>query len=319
MAKICAFCKSELQESDIFCGSCGHLVEGMEPPPNAWSRISADLAADPPKKRRGCLTALLIFLLIVALLLAGGYFLFLRPLLSEGESRGADEDRVRPSELPDTSGEARDEDGDAEEQGGGFSISLDDLFGPAKEREPEPAEPAETAEPTNPFDDVSEDSYYYDAVLWCVSRGVVGGTSFRPDDPCSRAQTITMLWRAVGSPEPAASSPLYTDVPESHYCFKPVQWANEAGLTAAAPGSSYRPDDSITRAQIVTFLYRLVGYKVHGSSPFTDVKDGEWFCDPAVWALDAGVIGASNAFDPNGICTRGNIATFLYRALSDQY
>lgn len=317
MAKYCTQCGAALQEDDVFCCQCGTLVEGKTPPPNAWSKVSADLAAAPPVKKRGCLTAILIFLLVVAALLAAAYFLFLRDFLSIGN--------VVDKEF-----------GDSDDTGSGFSISLDELLGSSKDEpdqdksaastqtpsEAQRDEPdAQTPQPSeavrvNPFNDVSEDSYYYDAVLWCAEKGVVGGDSFRPADPCTRAQVMTMLWRLAGSPDMSGSTPVFADAPEDAWFFQAVQWASGAGLISATPGSECRPDDNVTRAQMVMFLYRMVGYESGRSNPFTDVNEDDWFRDPAVWALDAGIIGASDTFRPNDACDRGNVATFLYRALA---
>lgn len=314
MARICTRCGAELQENDIYCGKCGQLTEGMAPPPNAWSAVGPVLSAMPQKKKgKGCLVAFLIFLAILAAVVAAAYF-YLRGSLSPSKPK----ETKTPTATESSSG-------------GGISITWDDLLKPAQSKEPTPT-PAATSEPVetaatvetpaqtveNPFNDVDEGKYYYDAALWAYQNGLTSGTSFYPADPCTRAQFITMLWRASGSPETAAVTQLYSDVETKDYYYQACMWANNMGITTATPGSTFNADDPITRAQAATFLYRLMGYDPSISNPFTDVKESDYFYKPALWALDAGIVGSSDVFNPKGICDRGNAVTFIYRTLKDR-
>ena len=115
---------------------------------------------------------------------------------------------------------------------------------------------------TNPFTDVASSAYYYDAVLWAVEKGITSGTSadtFSPNDSCTRAQTVTFLWRSAGSPKPAASSNPFTDVQSGTYYYDAVLWAVENSITSGTGANTFSPADTVTRGQTVTFLYRSQG------------------------------------------------------------
>ena len=180
--------------------------------------------------------------------------------------------------------------------------------------------------PENPFIDVAEGTFYFDAVLWAVSTDpqVTSGTSrntFSPGATCTRAQVVTFLWRAKGCPEPemgAGDSP-FTDVHEGNYYFKAVSWAVENGITNGTSGTTFSPDQGCTRGQVVTFLHRFAGTPVPGSSanPFRDVRNGAFYYDAVLWAVEKGVTRGTGAasFSPDATCTRGQIVTFLYRAM----
>ena len=147
----------------------------------------------------------------------------------------------------------------------------------------------------NFFTDVPAGAYYYDAVLWAAEKGITGGTSavaFSPDSPCTRAQIVTFLWRAAGSPEPKALSS-FTDVPADAYYVKAVAWAVENGITTGTKDGRFDPNAPCTRAQAVTFLHRASGAPA-ASGVTSGTKDG--------------------GFSPNTTCTRAQIVTFLYRA-----
>ena len=183
--------------------------------------------------------------------------------------------------------------------------------------------PTASAKPsqTNPFTDVSSSAYYYDAVLWAVGKGVTtgtgDGTTFSPNDPCTRAQIVTFLWRAYGKQKPTTIVNPFTDVKSGDYYYDAVLWAVEKGITAGTgDGTTFSPNDPCTRAQAVTFQWRAAGKPaVSGGSSFTDVVSGSYYADAVAWAVVKNITtGATNTtFNPNGTCTRGQIVTFLYR------
>ena len=182
---------------------------------------------------------------------------------------------------------------------------------------PEPT-PEPTPEETVRFADVSTSAYYYDAVKWAVENGVTDGlsaTTFGPYESCTRAQIVTFLWRAAGSPEPKAMSS-FTDVPASAYYAKAVAWAVENGITNGMTDTAFAPDATCTRGQSVTFLYRALKGTASGSTNFTDVASDVFYADAVNWAVASDVTnGTSNTtFSPNADCTRAEIVTFLYRA-----
>lgn len=174
-------------------------------------------------------------------------------------------------------------------------------------------------EPKVSFVDVSTSAYYADAVAWAVENGVTGGTSattFSPDAACTRAQAVTFLWRAAGSPAPKSSVNPFTDISASAYYYDAVLWAVERGITAGTSATTFSPDATCTRAQIVTFLYRAVGTTTSGTNPFVDVADSAYYAAAVKWAVAEGVTAGTSAttFSPDASCTRGQIVTFLYRA-----
>ena len=174
-------------------------------------------------------------------------------------------------------------------------------------------------EPKVSFADVSTSAYYAAAVAWAVENGVTGGTSattFSPDAACTRAQAVTFLWRAAGSPAPKSSVNPFPDVSTSAYYYDAVLWAVERGITAGTSATTFSPDATCTRGQIVTFLYRAVGTTTSGTNPFVDVADSAYYADAVKWAVAEGVTAGTSAttFSPDASCTRGQIVTFLYRA-----
>lgn len=169
-----------------------------------------------------------------------------------------------------------------------------------------------------PFADVAMDAYYYDAVKWAVNKGVTNGVSetlFGPDQACTRAQIVTFLWRAAGSPEPKSGSS-FADVAADAYYAKAVAWAVENGITKGTSETTFHPDETCTRAQGVTFLYRALGKLAAAQAGFTDVAADSYYADAVNWAAENGVTkGISETlFGPDGSCTRAQIVTFLYRA-----
>ena len=170
----------------------------------------------------------------------------------------------------------------------------------------------------NFFTDVHVEDYYYDAVLWAAQEGVTGGTSdtlFAPNAGCTRAQAVTFLWRAAGSPEPKTLSS-FADVPADAYYAKAVAWAVENGVAKGVSETAFAPDASCTRAQIVTFLWRAQQSPASGGeNPFTDVPAAAYYYNAVLWAVENDVAkGVSEtAFAPDDNCTRAQIVTMIYR------
>lgn len=169
-----------------------------------------------------------------------------------------------------------------------------------------------------PFVDVPTGAYYYDAVAWAVENGVTNGTSattFGPDVTCTRAQMMTFLWRAAGSPEPENTVNPFTDVPASAYYYEAVLWAVEQGITNGTSATTFGPDVTVTRGQTVTFLWRYDGSPVVSSGSFADVPADAYYASAVAWAASEGVTSGTSAttFSPDNDCTRGQIVTFLYR------
>lgn len=171
----------------------------------------------------------------------------------------------------------------------------------------------------NFFYDVPNGAYFYEAVKWAVKNGIttgVGNDLFAPEQPCTRAQIVTFLWRAAGSPEPKGAASGMTDVVSGSYYEKAVAWAIENGITTGTTTTTFSPDATCTRAQAVTFLARALKAKAASAAEFSDVPTGSYFADAVAWAAANGVtegIGGG-LFGSDNDCTRGQIVTFLYRA-----
>ena len=171
----------------------------------------------------------------------------------------------------------------------------------------------------NFFYDVPNDAYFYEAVKWAVKNGIttgVGNDLFAPEQPCTRAQIVTFLWRAAGSPEPKGAASGMTDVVSGSYYEKAVAWAIENGITTGTTATTFSPDATCTRAQAVTFLARALNAKAASAAEFSDVPTDSYFADAVAWAAANGVtegIGGG-LFGSDNDCTRGQIVTFLYRA-----
>ena len=171
---------------------------------------------------------------------------------------------------------------------------------------------------TSPFSDVSTSAYYYEAVKWAQEKGITGGIGnglFGPNQPCTRAQIVTFLWRAAGSPEPKAMSS-FADVSTDAYYAKAVAWAVENGITTGTGDGKFSPDATCTRAQSVTFLFRAIGKLVDSKAEFRDVPTDSYYANAVAWAVENGVTnGIGNGlFGPDNSCTRAQIVTFLFRA-----
>lgn len=170
-----------------------------------------------------------------------------------------------------------------------------------------------------PFNDVTARDYFYDAVKWAVDQGITSGTSrytFSPDAPCTRAQVVTFLWRAAGCPQPSSKTTPFTDVHADDYFYTAVLWAVENGITNGTSVKTFSPDATVTRAQVVTFLWRANGQPAAGNSGFLDVSSNAYYARAVDWAFTNGITTGMDygAFGPDTACTRAQIVTFLYRA-----
>lgn len=172
-------------------------------------------------------------------------------------------------------------------------------------------------EPENPFTDISKSDYFYDAVLWAVEQGITSGTSdttFSPNASCTRAQMVTFLWRANGSPKASGVNP-FTDVSADAYYYDAVLWAAEKGITSGTSDTTFSPDAVLTRGQTVTFLWRANGSPAVSGGSFSDVAADAYYASAVAWAVSEGVTSGTggNSFSPDADCTRGQIVTFMYR------
>lgn len=171
---------------------------------------------------------------------------------------------------------------------------------------------------TSPFSDVSTSAYYYEAVKWAQEKGITGGIGnglFGPNQPCTRAQIVTFLWRAAGSPVVNYAMNM-TDVAEDAYYAEAVRWALSEGITTGTGDGKFSPDSTCTRAQSVTFLFRAIGKLVDSKAEFSDVPTDSYYANAVAWAVENGVTnGIGNGlFGPDNSCTRAQIVTFLFRA-----
>ena len=181
---------------------------------------------------------------------------------------------------------------------------------------------AEPIVPEKLFADVSAEEYYYEAVKWASENGVTGGIGenlFGANLPCTRAQIVTFLWRAAGSPEPKGMSG-FVDVSADAYYAKAVAWAVEEGIVSGTSATTFSPDAVCTRAQSVAFLYRAFGEKVNKAAGFSDVSADAYYADAVAWAVENGVASGigGGLFAPDQNCARGQIVAFLYRAYQNK-
>ena len=170
----------------------------------------------------------------------------------------------------------------------------------------------------SPFQDVSTDAYYYEAVKWAQKKGITGGIGdglFGPNQPCTRAQIVTFLWRAAGSPEPEGTAVGMTDVAAGSYYEKAVAWAIENGITTGTADGLFAPNATCTRAQGMTFLFRASKASADGAPAFSDVAADAYYAEAVKWATDNGITNGttSSTFSPGSGCTRAQIVTFLWR------
>ena len=165
------------------------------------------------------------------------------------------------------------------------------------------------------------DHWAHKPIDWAVSTGVTAGTSansFSPDAFCTRAQVMTFLWRAAGSPAPGTGESPFTDVAEDAYYRNAVLWAVENGITAGSSETTFSPGWSCTRAQVMTFLWRAAGSPAPGTgeNPFTDVAEDAYYRNAVLWAAENGITAGTSetTFSPDSFCTRAQVVTFLFRA-----
>ena len=180
----------------------------------------------------------------------------------------------------------------------------------------------EMPEINNPFVDVADDVYYTDAVLWAVENNITSGTgadTFSPNAICTRAQVVTFLWRAAGSPAPKSTEMPFADVEAGAYYAAAVQWAVENNITGGTSATTFDPNGECTRGQIVTFLWRAEGYPAAAAvNAFADVAADAYYNAPVLWAVANGITNGTSAttFSPADSCTRAQVVTFLYRAMA---
>ena len=177
----------------------------------------------------------------------------------------------------------------------------------------------------NPFSDVKEGKFYYKPVMWAYYHEpkITGGTDpthFKPNDPCTRAQVVTFLWRAKGCPEPAITETRFTDVNPEKFYYKAMLWAVENNITTGTDDTHFKPNDPCTRAQVVTFLWRAEGSPAPESTviSFTDVNPGKFYYLPMLWAVNNNITTGTSptTFEPNTTCTRSQVVTFLFRDMT---
>ena len=195
-----------------------------------------------------------------------------------------------------------------------------------------PSGPSDTEKPddsgdetpsASKFTDVPVKEYYFDAVDWAVKQGIVAGTSdttFSPNKNTSRAEIVTLLWRAAGRPEPKTTANPFTDLKSSEYYYKAVLWAYENNIVSGTSATTFSPNQNCTRGQIVSFLWRAANRPepVTASNSFTDVKSGEYYYNAVLWAYENKIVAGTTdtTFSPNQSCTRAQAVTFLYRNLA---
>jgi len=184
-----------------------------------------------------------------------------------------------------------------------------------------------------PFEDVADDDYFKEPVSWALHNGITSGvddTHFGPAEKTTRAQMVTFLWRTVGSPEPSLRNLPFEDVREDSYFYKAVLWGAEKGIVNGVSENEFAPDESVTRAQAATYLYRLTTMGMDtlpesGDNPFSDVETGMYYTDAVVWANTNNITNGTGqgVFSPDSECQRAQIVTFLYRfiksVIADQY
>ena len=170
-----------------------------------------------------------------------------------------------------------------------------------------------------PFDDVPENAFYNEPVLWGQMHGFVTGTTdttFEPKKQCTRGELLTFMWRACGKPEPETKSCPFTDVQQDRYYYKAVLWAYERGITKGTTETTFSPAKTCTRAEAVTFLWRMEDcYEVGGENPFTDVPANRYYYKAVLFAYTYNITTGTTAttFSPDKVCTRGEMITFLSR------
>ena len=184
--------------------------------------------------------------------------------------------------------------------------------------------PAPGGATQNPFVDVKQGDYYYDAVQWAVGKKITSGTSattFTPDGICTRAQTVTFLWRSQGSPKAAGAENPFTDVSKDAYYYDAVLWAVAQGITNGTSATTFSPDATVTRGQTAAFLWRVAKQPQadQTANPFADVTQDAYYYNAVLWAVAKEITNgtSSTTFSPDQGCTRAQIVTFLWRTNSN--
>ena len=200
--------------------------------------------------------------------------------------------------------------------GSGSSSSGSSSFSGSKHK----TSKSNTTAASRAFEDVSADAYYNDAVEWAVKSGITNGKAeglFGSNDPCTRGQIVTFLWRAAGSPSPKSTAKAPADVLPGSYCYDAVVWALEKGIANGLPDGSFGADITCTRAQSVTFLFRVIGKSVDSKAEFSDVLPGSYYANAVAWAVENGVTNGigDGLFGSDNDCTRAQIVTFLWRCM----
>ena len=207
------------------------------------------------------------------------------------------------------------------------TVTANSVSGSSSDPDPKPTKPGSSSsglllpslgDDELSFRDVSKYDYYYNAVKWAVKKGVTSGTgryTFSPDDACTRAQTVTFLWRAAGCPQASTKANPFTDVATSDYFYEAVLWAVENGITNGTSKTTFSPNASVTRAQVATFLWRANGEPAARDSGFADVAANAYYAKAVAWAYAEGITTGTGfgVFSPEAICTRAQIVTFLFR------
>lgn len=179
-----------------------------------------------------------------------------------------------------------------------------------------------------PFSDVTAggDCYYYDGVAWALRNGITAGvdpTHFGPNESCTRGQVMVFLWRAAGSPTPQAGQSPFADVADpTAYYYQAVLWAWQQGIAGGVGDNQFAPEQTVTRGEFVTFLWRAAGHPGHGTgNPFGDVSSGDYYYDGVLWAYEKGVTTGTDEghFSPRDTCIRAQTITFLYRYYAGQF
>jgi hypothetical protein len=165
---------------------------------------------------------------------------------------------------------------------------------------------------------VSDNSYYRYPVQWAIENGITAGTTdstFSPESTCTRAQVITFLWHAAGSPAPQGTNNPFTDLNSNTYYYNAILWAVEQGITSGAGDGLFDPDGTVNRSQVVTFLYRAAGSPTPSGAGFRDVDSGSYYENAVRWAVEQGITSGTSetTFGPADNCTRGQVVTFLYK------
>jgi hypothetical protein len=181
-----------------------------------------------------------------------------------------------------------------------------------------------TVQDENPFADVPKDGFYYEPVMWALDNGITTGatsTTFDPNGTCLRAQVVTFLYRAAGSPAPTSANNPFSDVTSGDFFYNPVLWAVENNITNGTGPTTFGSFDNCNRAAVVTFLWRAAGCPEPTSTnnPFVDVNEGDFFYDAVLWAVENGITNGVDTthFAPTQACNRAQVVTFLYRAYND--